>query len=101
MHSGCRIRSVTHKASGFKVIRMMTGPERTRSAIIREATSMFDAMISDGRPVVGMALVLWDGDGGSAAALKAYPGSLIPSIAMPEFVRNRLLAAKIEEWVHT
>lgn len=48
--------------------------------------------------ILGIALVMWDNDGGSSAVLKAYPGSNIPSIAMPEFVKNRLLASKIFEW---
>jgi hypothetical protein len=36
--------------------------------------------------------------GASDAACRAYPGSNIPSIAIPDFARNRLLARKIHEW---
>jgi hypothetical protein len=49
-------------------------------------------------PLVGWALVIWDGNLGSSASLCVGQGSTIPSIAMPEFIKNRLLAAKINEW---
>ena len=97
-HPGCRIGRITHKASGFQVVRLHDGPERTRNAILSETRRMLDGMTQDGRPVVGFALVMWDSDGGSDAACRAYPGSNIPSIAIPDFARNRLLARKIEEW---
>jgi hypothetical protein len=63
-----------------------------------ETRAMIDGMTADGRPVVGFALVMWDADGSSDAACRAYPGSNIPSIAIPDFARNRLLARKIGEW---
>lgn len=97
-HPGCRIGAVTHKASGFRVVRLHDGPERTRRAIMDETREMVDGMEADGRSVVGFALVMWDAEGGSDAACRAYPGSSIPSIAIPDFARNRLLARKIEEW---
>lgn len=97
-HPNCRIGTVTHKASGFRVVRLSDGPERTRRAILTETRDMIDNMTADGRPVVGYALVMWDADGGSDAACRAYPGSNIPSIAIPDFARNRLLARKIYEW---
>ena len=97
-HPGCRIRSVTHKASGFRVVRLSTGPERTYAAVMREVRECARQMIEDGRDIAGIALVLWDADGASSAVLKAYPGSSLPSIAAPDFVRNRLLAEKIGEW---
>lgn len=97
-HPGCRIGTVTHKASGFRVVRLHDGPERTRAAIMNETRNMIDGMSADGRPVVGFALVMWDSEGRSDAACRAYPGSDIPSIAIPDFARNRLLAEKIGEW---
>jgi hypothetical protein len=97
-HPGCRIGSVTHKASGFRVVRLHDGPERTRHAIMSEVRSMLDGLSENDRPVVGFAMVMWNADGTSNAACKAYPGSSIPSIAIPDFARNRLLAEKIEEW---
>lgn len=94
----CRIGTVTHKASGFRVVRLHDGAERTRGAIMRETRAMLDSMTADGRPVVGFALVMWDADGGSEATCKAYPGSNIPSIALPDMARNCLLARKTMEW---
>ena len=98
MHPGCRIGTVTLKDSGFRVVRLSDGPERTRRAVMRETRDMIQTMTEDGLPVVGFAMVMWGADGSSHAACRAYPGSNIPSIAVPDFVRNRLLAAKIEEW---
>jgi hypothetical protein len=98
VHPGCRIGTVTHKASGFRVVRLHDGPERTRRAIIAETRRMVDDMSSDGERVVGFAIVMWTADGTSDAVARAYPGSQIPSIAVPDFARNRLLASKIEEW---
>lgn len=97
-HPGCRIKSVTHKTSGFKVVRLTQGHERTRASVLAETRACLDSMETGAQPIVGMALVLWTADGTSDAVVKAYPGSNIPSIALPDFVRNRLLAAKIEEW---
>lgn len=97
-HPGCRIGTVTLKASGFRIVRLASGAERTRRAIMAETREMLDEMAAGGWPVVGFALVMWDGGGGSVAACRAYPGSNIPSIAIPDFARNRLLARKIYEW---
>lgn len=98
LHPGCRIGAVTHKASGFRVVRLSDGPERTRRAIMAETRDMIDGMTAEGKPVVGFAMVMWDATGGSDAVCRAYPGSNIPSIAIPDFARNRLLARKIYEW---
>jgi hypothetical protein len=97
-HAGCRIGSVTLKESGLRIVRLSSGPERTRRAIMSETREMLDGMVADGRPVVGFAMVMWDCEGHSDAACRAYPGSNIPTIAVPDFVRNRLLASKIVEW---
>lgn len=97
-HPNCRIGTVTLKASGFKIHRLSDSHERTRERVMGETRACFDNMTYDGREVVGFALVMWDSDGGSDAVLRAYPGSNIPSIAMPDFVKNRLLAQKIMEW---
>ena len=97
-HPNCRIGTVTIKSSGLRIIRLHSGPERTRRAIMAETRDLLDSMEFDGRPTVGFALVLWDVEGGSNAVCRAYPGSSIPSIAIPDFCRNRLLASKIAEW---
>ena len=97
-HPACRIGTVTLKESGLRIVRLHDGPERTRRAIMRETRELHDQMVADGRPVVGFALVMWDSEGGSAAICKAYPGSSLPSIALPDLARSRLLASKIMEW---
>lgn len=97
-HPNCRIGAVTLKASGFRVVRLQDGPERTRRAILRETREMIELMNADGKPAVGFALVMWDSDGGSVGVARAYPGSSLPSIAIPDLARNRLLAAKVMEW---
>ena len=46
--------------------------------------------------VAGYAFVVWDEEGGSSAS--AVGTCTIPGILVPDFVRNRLLAYKIEDW---
>lgn len=49
----------------------------------------------------GFALVVWAPDGASTAdmGMKSIDqGAQIPSMLIPDFVRNRLLGMKIEEW---
>jgi hypothetical protein len=98
LHPGCRIRSVRDKTSGFVLHRLHNTVERARTSFLCDMRSLIDAAHHDGRPIVGYAVVLWDSDLGSTASLRAGQGSTIPSIAMPEFVKQRLLAAKIAEW---
>ena len=53
-----------------------------------------------GEDICGFALVVWGSDTRSTADLgvKIHDGSVIPEILIPDFVRNRLLAVKIEQW---
>ena len=99
-HPGCRIRSVRDKASGFVLHRLQDRSEHARISFLRDMRTLVDAAQRDGRPIVGYAVVLWDAENGSNASLRTGQGSSIPSIAMPEFVKNRLLASKIEEWIN-
>ena len=48
--------------------------------------------------VAGAAFVVWSADNGSSAMMFAGADSRIPSILIPDFVRNRLLAVKIIDW---
>lgn len=48
--------------------------------------------------VAGFALVAWGPDGSSVAEMQVSKASNIPSMLVPDFVRNRLLAQKIEDW---
>jgi hypothetical protein len=97
-HPGCRIRSVRDKASGFVLYRLQDRSDHARISFLRDMRTLVDAAQRDGRPIVGYAVVLWDADLGSVASLQVGQGSTIPSIAMPEFVKQRLLAAKIQDW---
>ncbi len=97
-HPGCRIRSVRFKATGLVLHRLQDRTDEARVSFLRDMRWLVDAAQQDGRPIVGYAVVMWDADGGSSASLRAGRGSTIPSIAMPEFVKNRLLAEKIIEW---
>jgi hypothetical protein len=51
-----------------------------------------------GSDIVGVAVVIWGSDNGSVAAIETYGKSQRPEILVPDFVRNRLLGSKIEEW---
>jgi hypothetical protein len=97
-HPGCRIRSVRDKASGFVLHRLPNRSDEARISFLRDMRGLIDEVQRDGRAMVGYAVVLWDADLGSSASLRCGQGSTIPSIAMPDFVRNRLLAMKINEW---
>ena len=72
-----------------------------RAHIERRIRDVLDAHGSDIR---GFALVVWAKDGMSTAdfghqALKdGETGPIMPDILIPDFVRARLLALKIEEW---
>jgi hypothetical protein len=48
--------------------------------------------------LAGYAVMAWDKDGVSTIDAANF-GSCIPNILIPDFVRNRLLAHRIEEWV--
>lgn len=100
IHPGCRIRSVRDKKSGFVLHRLQPQTDAARVSFLQDMRWLIAVAQHDGRPIVGYAVVLWDADLGSTASLRAGQGSTIPSIAMPEFVKNRLLAEKITEWSH-
>jgi hypothetical protein len=89
---------VHFKATGLVLHRLQARTDEARVAFLQEMRSLVDDFQEGGLPIVGYAVVLWDADGGSSASLRAGRGSSIPSIAMPEFVKNRLLAEKIMEW---
>jgi hypothetical protein len=68
-----------------------------RSNIEKRFRAVLDAQGDD---ICGFALVVWGSNTRSTADLgaKIHAGSVIPEILIPDFVRNRLLAVKIEEW---
>ena len=97
-HPGCRSRSVKYKHTGFILHIMKAQSDIVRINVMSETRNMLAGFESDGKPVVGFALVMWGSDGASSATIISGEGSAIPAIAMPEFIKNRLIAAKIEEW---
>lgn len=57
-----------------------------------------DVIKGPGVPIAGFALVAWQADYTSIAVCKVGGASSIPTILVPDFVRNRLLAQRIEAW---
>lgn len=55
------------------------------------------ATIEAAEDIGGFALVIWDPSGSSVACMDVTRSN-IPSILVPDFVRNRLLAYRIEGW---
>lgn len=56
-----------------------------------------DIMLKHG-DIAGFAFVVWDREGGSIVCVKLKDSCTIPGILVPDFVRNRILAEKIQEW---
>ncbi len=89
-----RIGRVTLKGGAdLRILRGGGDPQRAR--IDEHVRLALDGM---GAGIVGFAFVVWGDDNGSVAVAENFEGSRIPSILVPEFVRNRLLARQIEIW---
>lgn len=97
-HPGCRIRSVKLKGGGPRIVRLTDGAERSYASIMAEMRDLIAGMREEDASPVGFAVIAWDGNFRAWCALKSYPGSPLPPIFVPDFVRNRLLAEKICEW---
>lgn len=68
-----------------------------RKAIETSIKRQIDNQTADGSMIAGYALVVWGYDGKSTA--KSFTdGGVSPSMLVPDFVKNRLLADKIEDW---
>lgn len=89
-----RIGKVTHKGSNLAVLR--NAKSEDHGVIIHHVSQAIDAMKNC--DVAGMAFILWDIEGTSVVKQLVKDGSRIPCILVPDFVRNRLLADRIEEW---
>lgn len=74
-------------------------PEKSKNRALIEARirAVLDAQGDD---ICGFALVVWGSDTRSTADLgcEVTNGPHIPTILVPDFVRNRLLAQQIEVW---
>jgi hypothetical protein len=96
-NAGCRIRSVRPK--GRDSARLLVFPDtrkRDRDFVLRIITNNLDAHTGG---IAGFAFVVWDNSLASSAELRCSLSGQIPSIAMPEFIKNRVMATKVMEWV--
>lgn len=89
-----RLRRITYKdGRSVTVIR----PTKNFPDRIWIESHIRDLLDSHGDDISGFAIVVWDKSGASTARMQSVHPS-IPVIYVPDFVRNRLLALKIEEW---
>lgn len=94
-----RLRSVRLKSGGGE-IRVLHGTTREDEA--RYAENRMQRVIdAHAERIAGFAIVVWAPDGASTALTVANETSRMPSILVPDFVRNRLLADTIERWVRS
>ena len=91
--STLRLHSVRFKSGGF--IRSMPSTDAADHAYARSRIA--EGLQTQGA-VAGFAFVAWDGAGRSTSITHVKNGSMIPTILVPDFVRNRLLAERIERW---
>ena len=77
----------------------LPAPDENRQAIEQAVRAVLDA---HGFDLAGFAIVVWGEQGTSTADMRTRSpektGVVIPSILVPDFVRNRLLGMKIEQW---
>lgn len=90
----CRVRSVRFR-DGRELVRLRPPTDDDRQHIERRIRYVLDSHRKD---YAGFALVIWASDGASSCDLGCSTGSQIPTILVPDFVRNRLLAERIETW---
>ncbi len=83
--------------NGPEIVRL---PEQHRrdEKVVRDVFNGMIAAMDNADPIAGYAIVLWDREGRSIANFGAREGSPIPTILIPDFVRNLLLARRIETW---
>lgn len=89
-----KLHSVRWKSGGTLI------PLKTPKCDLRHLAeqTIRDVVKAASSPIAGFALVTWQADGASIAVCKVGGASGIPSIMVPDFVRNRLLAQRIESW---
>ena len=92
-----RLRSVWYK-DGRGELRVMPDHRANDKALVeRRIRALLDSHHAHA-DTAGFAIVVWGADGSSTCDLGAGKRSNIPTILVPDFVRNRLLAAKIIDW---
>lgn len=95
--TGCRIRSVRKKGQEFGP-KLMIFPNQGEIMRRRVLDQVKEVLSGHGDDIAGMAFVVWASDNGSTASLRGGPSSSVPIIAMPEFIKQRLIAEKIDDW---
>ncbi len=88
-----RIRSVRMKAGGAKISVIRSEDVDYTASIRSRVEKCLDAQPNP----VGFAFVVWSNDHNSVADAANYRSN-IPTILIPDFVRNRLLAERIVDW---
>lgn len=92
--SHLRLRSIKFK-DGRKIEVLRRDARHFKADCLHYCKETIEAQ---GEDFVGFALVAWGADLSSTSECKVSQGSRIPTILVPDFVRNRLLAERIEEW---
>lgn len=90
-----KVRAVRFKGGGE--LRVLDTCSIARRQVERMVRRVLNGHLDHEHDIAGAAFVVWDRQGGSTADIRSN-GAGVPSIAMPDFLRARFLAAKIEEW---
>lgn len=91
-----RIRNGKITLKGGARLSIFPTSDATRGYMERHIHEVFDG---HGDDLAGIAIVVWGSDNASTCYSGIGDGkNQIPSILIPDFVRNRLLAERIEKW---
>lgn len=91
-----RIRRFRPHGSALWVVCVPNQEDEKRDFVWQCVSSVMKRHVTGGR-LGGFAFMIWDTDGSSTVDAANMDGN-IPTILIPDFVRNRLLAARIEQW---
>lgn len=88
-----KLRSVRWKAGGHLIL-LNTPNTDLADRLVNSAA----LMAASGHRIAGYVMVAWAADGTSWSTCRVGRASAIPSVLVPDFVRNKLLAQRIEDW---
>ncbi len=91
-----RISRYRPHGSHLWVVCLETNQDKIKKSMKNRIDSVVE-MHTDSCKVNGFVVMIWDNDGTSTCDAVNFEGN-IPGILIPDFVRNRLLAQKIETW---
>lgn len=69
-----------------------------RAACERDIRAVLDAHTKAGSDIAGYAFVVWAHDFASTTTSYSGPSSLVPALLIGDFVRNAIVADRIEGW---